>query len=344
MATQTPEETLHRGEALPMVFGKTTTALFCALALYATGAKAADFVPASTVNVITHSGVGGANDVFGRALIQMIEREKLAPNTKFVLVNKTGGGSTNAMNYMNEKAGDNNTIGLFASNYISDNLVQKEATHSITEMTPIANLIVEPALVVVNPDSHINTLKDFIDTNKATPNKYKQSGGSPLGRDAVVRYVLMANTGAQWPYISFATGGERIAAVLGGHAELYVMDATETGDFIRSGKLKPIAQVSDKRIEGFPKDVPTIKEAGYDVQIPQQARGMIGPPGMSKEAVAYYQGLLQKVTETPSWKKYVLDNALDSEYMPADKLGPFLADYQNRMRSVLKSAGIDVIR
>jgi putative tricarboxylic transport membrane protein len=327
-----------------MRFGSHVTALLCAMALGAGGASAADFTPAGTVSIITHSGVGGANDVFGRALINIIEREKLAPNTKFVLINKTGGGSTTAMNFMKEKAGDNNIIGMFASNYISDPLVQKEAVVTIAEMTPVANLIVEPALVVVRAESPFKSLKDLVDNAKANPNKIKQSGGSPLGRDAVVRYVLMANTGAQWPYVSFATGGERIAAVLGGHADLYVMDATETGDFIRSGKLRALAQVSDKRIEGFPPDVPTIKEAGYDVKIPQQARGIIGPPGMSKEAVAYYQGLFEKATQTPSWKKYVLDNSLDSSFMPADQLGPFLKDYQDRMRSVLKSAGIDVIR
>jgi putative tricarboxylic transport membrane protein len=327
-----------------MRFGPHVTALLCALALGAGGASAAEFTPAGTVSIITHSGVGGANDVFGRQLINIIEKEKLAPNTKFVLVNKTGGGSTTAMNFMKEKAGDNNIIGMFASNYISDPLVQKEAVVTISEMTPISNLIVEPALVVVRAESPFKTLKDFVDNAKANPSKLKQSGGSPLGRDAVVRYVLMANTGAQWPYVSFATGGERIAAVLGGHADLYVMDATETGDFIRSGKLRALAQVSDKRIEGFPPDVPTIKEAGYDVKIPQQARGIIGPPGMSKEAVAYYQGLFEKATQTPSWKKYVLDNSLDSSFMPADKLGPFLKDYQDRMRTVLKSAGIEVIR
>lgn len=323
---------------------RTLSAALVCFALCAGGASAAEFAPPSQVSIITHSGVGGANDVFGRTLINIIEREKLAPNTKFILVNKTGGGSVTAMNYMVEKAGDNGTIGLFASNYISDNLVQKEATHSITELTPISNLIVEPALMVVNPNSPYKTLKDFIDDAKANPNKLKQSGGSPLGRDAVVRYVLMANTGARWPYVSFATGGERISAVLGGHADLYVMDATETGDFIRAGKLRPIAQVSDKRIEGLPPDVPTIKEAGYDVQIPQQARGLIGPPGMSKEAVAYYQALIEKTMQTPTWKKYVLDNALDNQFMTSDKLGPFLKEYQDRMRTVLKSAGIDVIR
>jgi putative tricarboxylic transport membrane protein len=319
------------------------TAAVCGLALYTAGASAAEFTPASTVQVITHSGVGGANDVFGRALIAIIEKEKLAP-TRFILVNKTGGGSTTAMNYMKEKAGDDNTIGMFASNYISDPLVQKEATVTIADLTPISNLIVEPALVVVRAESPFKTLKEFIDAALKEPNKFKQSGGSPLGRDAVVRYVLMANTGAKWSYVSFATGGERIAAVLGGHADLYVMDATEAGDFIRSGKLRALAQVSDKRIAGFPPDVPTIKEAGYDVQIPQQARGFIGPPGMSKEAVAYYQGLFEKVVQTPSWKKYVLDNSLDSVFMPSDKLGPFLKDYQTKMSGVLKSAGIDVIR
>lgn len=312
------------------------------LAAATSGATAQGFTPDGPVNVVVHAGPGGANDIFGRMLITIMDKEKLSP-VRFVMQNKTGGGSTNAMNFMKEKAGDNQTIGIYASNWTSDPLVQKEAKNTLADMTPIANLIVEPALVVVRADSPFKTLKDFVDAAKANPGKMKQSGGSPLGRDAMVRYLLMANTGAQWPYISFQSGGERIAAVLGGHADIYVLDATESGDLIRSGKLRALAQVADKRIPGFP-DVPTIKEAGFDIAIPQQARGIIGPPGMSKEAVAFYQDLFGKVVQSESWKKYIADNQLESVYWPASELGPFLTGYRDRMRDIIKGAGIEVVR
>lgn len=305
-------------------------------------AAAEDFAPNTTVSIVTQSGPGGGNDVFGRALIAAMEKEKLA-TVRYLILNKVGGGSTNAMNYIKEKAGDSHTLGLFASVFVSDPLVQKEATTSLQDLTPIANLILEPALIVVNADSPYKTLKDFIDAAKADPNKFKQSGGSPLARDAVVRHVLMSATNAQWSLISFATGGERISAVLGGHTDLMIIEASEAGQLIQAGKLRPLAAVSDTRIDGFT-DVPTIKEAGYDVKLPPQARGIVGPPGMPKEAVAYYQDLLQRTTQTPTWKQYLADNHLQDAFLPADKLGPFLKDYADLMRQIFIDAGIEVVR
>jgi len=306
-------------------------------------ASAEGFVPAKPVQVVTHAGPGGANDVFGRAMISVLEKEKLNP-VRFVMVNKTGGGSTNAMNFVTGSVGDNNMIALFASNWTSDYIVQKDATNSLQGLTPIANLIVEPALVVVRADSPFKTLKDFIEAAKANPNKLKQSGGSPLGRDAVLRYLLMANTGAQWSYVSFQGGGERVAALLGGHVDMYVLDATEAGDLVRSGQLRALAQVADKRVDGFPADVPTIKEAGYDIDIPVQARGVVGPPGMSKEAVAFYQDLFARMVQTPSWKKDLADYQLQDALMPADQLGPFLVKYAADLKAIIKGAGIETAR
>lgn len=310
---------------------------------FAGSALSEGFVPDKPVQVVTHAGPGGANDVFGRAIINVMEKEKLNP-VRFVMVNKTGGGSVNAMNFVTHSAGDNHMFALFASNWTSDYIVQKDATNSLQGLTPIANLIVEPALVVVRADSPFKTLKDFVDAAKANPNKLKQSGGSPLGRDAVLRYLLMANTDAKWSYISFQGGGERIAALLGGHTDMYVLDATEAGDLVRSGKLRALAQVAETRVEGFPPDVPTIREAGYAIEIPVQARGVVGPPGMSKDAVTFYQNLFAKMIQTPTWKKYVSDNQLQEQFMPAEQLGPFLVKYAAEMKAIISGAGIETAR
>jgi putative tricarboxylic transport membrane protein len=305
-------------------------------------AAAQEFTPSKPVDIIVHAGPGGANDVFGRQIINVIEKEQLSP-VRFVMVNKTGGGSVNAMNFVTSAKGDNDMIAIFASNWTSDYLVQKEAVNSLQGLTPIANLVVEPALVVVRADSKFKTLKEFVDAAKAAPNTLKQSGGSPIGRDAVVRYLLMAKADAKWSYVSFNGGGERISALLGGHTDMYVMDATEAGDLIRSGQLRALAQVSDTRIPGFP-DVPTIREAGYDIDIPVQARGIVGPPGMKPEAVKFYQDLFAKMVETPTWKKYLADNSVESRYIPGAELGKFLESYASRMKEVLKGGGIELAR
>ncbi|HEX5867695.1 MAG TPA: tripartite tricarboxylate transporter substrate binding protein, partial [Beijerinckiaceae bacterium] len=210
----------------------------------------AQWKPTSPVEVVVHTGPGGGNDALGRAMLTAMEKEKLLP-VRFQIANKVGGGSATAMNYLREKKGDAHTISIFSSVYVSNPLVQAEATVTMDELTPIARLVLEPALVVVRADSPFKTMKDFIEAAKQKPNGLKQSGGSVLSRDAVVRQVLVSHTGAQWPFISFPTGGERISALLGGHVDMMIIEPSEAGEMIRAGKLRPIAQVSETRLDAF---------------------------------------------------------------------------------------------
>jgi len=160
-----------------------------------------------------HGGPGSGNDLFGRAIISVIEQEKLAP-VRFQIANKSGGGSTTAANYMMSKEGDPHTIGVFTNIWLTDPLVQAEAKSRLQDMTPIARILVEPALVVVRGESEIKTLRDFIDAAKAKPGQMKQSGGSITARENIIRQMLMNETGARWIFISFPSGGGLLAALL----------------------------------------------------------------------------------------------------------------------------------
>jgi putative tricarboxylic transport membrane protein len=319
------------------------SAILAAAFAFAGGvASAAEFKPSGLVTVVVHAGPGGGNDTFGRAMLAIMEKEKLLP-VRFQVVNKVGGGSAVGMNYIKERASDDLTIGLYTSVFMINPLVAEDATTTMESLTPIANLIFEPALVVVRADSPFKTLKDFVDAAKASPNKYKQSGGSVLAREAIVRQLIMAKTGAQWSYISFPTGGERISALLGGHTDLMMIEPSEEAGLIRSGKMRAIAQIATKRLDGYP-NVPTLKEAGFDIVDVPQARGVIGPPGMSKEAVAYYQDLFARMTKTEGWKNYLKETQLEGAFMPADELKTFTKTYTDQVRGILKELGVKVVR
>ena len=325
-----------------MKFGLIGVSLSLLLAAGAWSPATAQWKPTSPVEVVVHTGPGGGNDALGRAMLTAMEKEKLLP-VRFQIANKVGGGSATAMNYLREKKGDAHTISIFSSVYVSNPLVQAEATVTMDELTPIARLVLEPALVVVRADSPFKTMKDFIEAAKQKPNGLKQSGGSVLSRDAVVRQVLVSHTGAQWPFISFPTGGERISALLGGHVDMMIIEPSEAGEMIRAGKLRPIAQVSETRLDAF-KDVPTLKEAGYDIPNVPQARGIVGPPDMPKEAVAYYSDLFKKVSESPAWNKYLEETLLQNAYLAPADLARFNKEYADTLRSILKDAGVKLVR
>ena len=146
-------------------------------------------------------------------------------------------------------------------------------------------------MVAVRADAPFKTMKDFIDAAKAKPGELKQSGGSLTARDSIMRQVLQNATGARWAFISFPGGGERIAALLGGHVNMMIIEPQEAGENIRAGKMRVLAQVADKRLPAFP-DVPTLKEAGFDVPLVPQMRGAVAPPAIAAGRCRVLAGLL----------------------------------------------------
>ena len=181
----------------------------------------AEFKPTRPIEFVVHGGPGSGNDVFARALTTIIDQEKLSP-VRIQVINKPGGGSTTAAAYVVSKKGDPHVFACFTNVWLVDPLVQEAATNKLVDMSPIARLVVEPALVVVRMDSPFHTLADFINVAKEKPGAMKMSGGSITSRENLVRQLLMKATGVRWAFISFPSGGERIAALLGGHVDMMI--------------------------------------------------------------------------------------------------------------------------
>jgi putative tricarboxylic transport membrane protein len=311
--------------------------LVCTAAAHAQGYK-----PTRPVELVVHTGPGGGSDVLARAVTVMFEREKLVP-VRVNVVNRPGGNGNVAIAYLSEKKGDPNTIGFFTGAQLTSYLVSQEATVTIRDLTPVARLVLEPAVIAVKSDSPYKTLGEFVDAAKKNPGQLKQSGGSITSRDNVVRQLLQQASGARWAYISFPGGGERIAALLGGHVNMMVIEPEEAGEHIRAGNMRLLAQVSGKRLARYP-DVPTLKEAGFDVPVVPQVRGVVAPPGIPNANLAYWEDVFKKLTQTASFKKYLDDNQFEPGYLDSAGLSKFLETYFTQMRSILKDAGVKTVR
>jgi putative tricarboxylic transport membrane protein len=311
--------------------------LACSNAVLAQG-----FTPTRPVEAVVHTGPGGGSDLLARAVALMIEKEKLLP-VRLQVVNKTGGGGAVAAAYLAEKKGETHTIGFFTGVWLTNPLTSAEAKVTLKDLTPVARLVLEPALIAVKADAPYKTLADFVNAAKQKPGELKQSGGSITSRDNVVRQQLQKAGGARWQFISFPGGGERIAALLGGHVNMMVIEPAEAGEHIRAGNMRVLAQVTDSRLPAFP-NVPTLKEAGFNVTPVPQVRGVVAPPGIPRENVAYWEGVFRKLTQTESWKKFLADNQFEDGYQNAAELTKFYDEFTGQMKGVLQEAGVKTVR
>src|SRR5215510_11601847 len=305
-------------------------------------AASQEFKPSKPIDAVVHTGPGGGSDLLARAIAEMLQKEKLIDQRMQVL-NKPGGGPAVAMAYLAEKKGDTNTIGFFTGVWVTNPLTTAEATVTMKELTPIVRLVLEPAVVAVKADSPYKNMKDFIEAAKKSPNQLRQSGGSVTSRDNLVRLLIQKATGAQWTFISFPSGGERLSNLLGGHVQMMVIEPQEAGEQIRAGNLRVIASLTEKRLPSLP-DVPTLKEQGFDVPLVPQARGVVAPPAVPREVVGYWEGVFDRFAKSASWKQYVDQNQFEDAYLKGPPLTKFLDDLTVQMREVLKEAGAKVVR
>jgi len=85
-------------------------------------------------------------------------------------------------------------------------------------------------------------------------------------------------------------------------------------------------------------DIPTCKESGVDVEY-QMLRGIFMSPGVTKDQVAFYVGLFQKVRETPDWKKFMEDGAFNQTFMSGDEYVKWIEAAEKTHYELMKEAG-----
>jgi len=312
------------------------------VSLLFTPARAQSYRPSRPVELVVHSALGGGSDVFAREVVAMAEREKLLTQP-IRIVNKTAGAGLEAIAYLADKKGDDHTIAIFTNTWIATPLTNKEARYTVTDLTAIVRLVLEPTIVVVRADSPYKSMNDFVAAAKQNPLGLKQAGGSVTAIESLSGLLIQKATGVQWTFISTPAIKDRIANLLAGNVDVIIPQPQDVNEHIAAGKMRPIAALTEKRLAVLP-DVATIKEQGINVPIIANARGLLGPPAMPREVVEYWEDFFSRLVQTASWKRYVEENQVQDVFLKSRELAPFLVEQDQLMRSVLQAAGVKVAR
>ena len=313
-----------------------------AVSIFATSAWPQGYKPSRPIELVVHSAPGGGSDVFARAVVEMVEKEKLLAQPMRV-VNKTASAGLQAMAYLVEKKGDDHTIAVFTNTWLATPLTNKDAQYTVKDLTPVVRLVLEPTIAVVRSDSPYKSMNDFVEAAKKSPGSLKQAGGSVTAIESLTGLLVQKATGAKWTFISTPAVKDRVANLLAGNVDIIIPQPQDANEHIAAGRVRAIAAFTERRLAVMP-GVATIKEQGIGIPIIANARGILAPPGISKETVEYWEGLFARLTNTPSWKKYVEENQVEDVFVKSRELAPFLDEQITVMRSVLKEAGVAVAR
>lgn len=141
----------------------------------------------------------------------------------------------------------------------------------------------------------------------------------------------------------FRGGGERLTAILGGHVQLLIAEPQEVSEHLRRGSLRAIAQIAERRLPGYA-DVPTLQELGFNVWSAPTVRGVVAPPAVPKAVALYWEEAFARMVKTEEWRKYLQENLFEDGFQRGEDAVKSTKEFGERMREVLKEAGLKVYR
>lgn len=305
-----------------------------ALGLLATGPALA----LDSMKMLVPANPGGGWDQTGRGLAQALQQNDIV---KKVQIDNKGGaaGTIGLAQFVNSAKGDP-TATLIGGSVMVGGIALNKSPVNLSQVTPIARLTGEYDVLVVPANSPIKSLKDLLAQFKANPGGVSWGGGSAGGTDHIIVAMIAQATGvdvSKINYIPFAGGGEAQAAILGGHVTVGLSGWNEFAGQIQSGKMRPLAVTSGKRLSGI--DVPTLKEQGVDVEL-SNWRAIFAAPGITEAQKREITVAVDKAVRTKTWQDLLAKNGWSDAYLVGDSFSVYLENEIKQTEKIINNLGL----
>ncbi len=299
-------------------------------------APASAWEPNKPIEFIIMAGKGGGADRMAR-LMQAIAEENDLAGKPLVPVNKPGGSGAESLVYLNRARDPDHTIMVTLNSFFTTPLRQPALGIDIMEFAPISRMAEDTFILWVHKDEGISTFDEFVAVAKARGSDWVMGGTGKNSEDNIITDFLNNNYGLDIKYIPYKGGGAVAKDLAGQQINSSVNNPSEALGFYEAGTVIPLVAFTDERLPLFP-DVPTLKELGGDFSYFMQ-RSVVGAPGMSDEALAYYQDLFGEVYNHPRWQKYKTDKSLMGDRILGDELKAYWQTQRDRHERILTASG-----
>ena len=262
--------------------------------------------PAKPIRLIVPFAPGGTTDIVARAVGDRLGRELGQP---VIIENRAGGGGTIGADFVAKSPPDGYILGVATVSTIATNPATnpKIPYDSLKDFAFITNLVNVPNVMTVNPTKvPVKDMKEFIALVKKSPGKYSYASSGSGGISHLDGELFKVLTGTFIVHIPYRGSGPALTDTVAGQVDTQFDNLPSSLPFIKSGKLKALAVMSDKRVEAVP-EVPTFAEVGLKEANNMAWYGLVGPTGLSRDASDKVRAAAVKAMADPDVRKRLQD-------------------------------------
>jgi tripartite-type tricarboxylate transporter receptor subunit TctC len=315
-----------------------STRTVAALLLAFTAASASSQTyPVKPVRIIVPYAPGANADLIARLVSQ-----RLSPMWgQQVLLDNRPGAATNIGSTLAARAPPDGYTLLLAGppNAINIPLMGKLPYDLLIDFSAVILCTRVPNVLSVHPSVPAHNLRELIALAKARPGQLSFASGGIGSANQMAGELLKMIAKIDIVHVPYKGSAPAITDVVGGHVELLFAGISSLVPHIRSGKLRPIATGSTKRLPMIAQ-VPTFIELGMPDMTTSVWFGVMAPAATPREIVAKINADIHAILSSQEARSQLISDGQEPGGGSPEEFDKFIRNEITKYGKVIKAAGI----
>jgi len=309
-----------------------------AIALTPRLAFAQERFPSRPITLLVPFDAGGGLDLHARAVAPVLERLLGQP---VVILNRPGAGGASGLTWvLQQTRPDGHTIVASTLAIVAlpevDRLYGRPPRFTTDQFPPLALLSTEPLVIVVHATSPWQKLGDLVEAGRRRPNAITYSAGN-YGPSHVATEAFAGAANARFLQVPHPGLAPSLNALLSGTVDFFLSPPSIAVAQTRGRRLRAFAVTGAKRHPELP-DVPTLREAGFDVEAPNWY-GLFAAAATPPEVLASLRAALDRMSNDPQFLEGMAKIRTPVDYRSASGFAAYLEQQKKLLGATVQRIG-----
>ena len=302
------------------------------------GLAPAQSYPAKPVRLVTGFVAGGGIDIMARLLApKMVE----ALGQQFIIESRPGAGTNIAMDYVIKSPPDGYTLLMNTPPVaINMSLYKNLAFDTVRDLAAVSVFSATPNVLVVHPSVPARNLKELIALARAKPGALNFSSGSNGTTQHLSGELFKLRTRTNMVHVPYRGSSPSLTALIGGEVELTIANIPSVLEYIKAGRLRPLASTTVARTLLMPQ-VPTLRESGVDM-IVTVTYSLHAPAATPRDIVNKLADAVIRAARSADTRQRLLDLGAEPLGYTPEEASQWLREEVTLWAAVVKASGASV--
>ena len=286
------------------------------------GAVAQGAYPNRPIKVVAPFTAGAAADTLLRRVTESAAKLLGQP---MVVENKPGAQAAIAARLVARAAPDGYTLmmGGNSSHAANVHTLKNPGYDPIADFTPIAQLSLNPLMLVVPASLPVRTVKEFIQYARDRPGKLSYATGN--SGMLVAAKLLTTQAGIDALAVNYPGAAPATTDLLGGRIDFIMNDPVVAAPFVKRGQLRVLGVTSRQRIALFPDAAPLAEQGLPDYEYASWS-AMFAPAGLPADILRKLHQVFVQVMADPGMQAFATSAGIIPQTSSPEQLRAYVQE------------------